>query len=234
MKHLSYLFLILFFIDFIVDTVIAPGEIESLRYISKGSLMLLLLAFFITEASAFTTKDNSAYIKLMCGALIFSFLGDIFLVKDGSLNFMLGLASFLIAHIFYILLFYRISPFNDKSSLLFWVSGIVILSYIVILNYLFHLQATAQGLLLPVMLYSFILGAMLFTAVNVNNAVMRPKPFAFYIAAGAVSFVASDSMLAFNKFYLTTPLSGSYIMLTYCLAQFFIVTGVVKFIKQRS
>jgi uncharacterized membrane protein YhhN len=146
---------------------------------------------------------------------------------------MFGLASFLIAHIFYILLFYRICLFNNKSKLLFLISGVIILSYVVILNYLFHPQVVVQGLSLPVMLYSFILGAMLFTAVNVNNAVIPPKSFALYIIAGAVSFVASDSMLAFNKFYLTSPLPGFYIMLTYCLAQFFIVTGAVKFIKQQ-
>lgn len=232
MKRLSYFLLTLFIADFIIDTLLAHRGNESLRYVSKGLITLLLIIFFITETRPLATKAVSKYIRLVCCALIFSFLGDVFLVHDSSLNFMLGLASFLIAHIFYILFFYRINSFKNKSNLLFWISGIIILSYVATLNYLFSSNVTAQGLTTPVLLYSFVLGTMAFAAINVINTARHTKSFAFYIIAGAIIFVASDSMLAFNKFYLTTPLPGFYIMFTYCLAQFLIVLGAVKLIKQ--
>jgi uncharacterized membrane protein YhhN len=232
MKRLSYILLIFFIADFIIDALLANRGDESLRYISKGLITVLLLAFFINEVRSFITKAASKYITLVCCALIFSFLGDVFLVHNSSLNFMLGLASFLIAHIFYILFFYRIHSFKNKSRHLFWISSIIILSYVVILNCLFNSNVTAQGLTIPVLLYSFVLGTMAFAAINVNNVSKRAANFTFCITAGAIIFVASDSMLAFNKFYLAKPLPGFYIMLTYCIAQFFIVMGAVKFIKQ--
>jgi uncharacterized membrane protein YhhN len=232
MKRLSYVLLIFFIVDFIIDASLANERDESLRYISKGLITVLLLAFFITEVRSFATKAVSKYVTLLCCGLVFSFLGDEFLVKDNSLHFMLGLASFLTAHIFYILFFYRIHSFKNKSTPLFWISIIIILSYVVTLNYLFNANVTAQGLTIPVLLYSVVLGTMAFAAININNTAKRSENFASYITAGAVFFVASDSMLAFNKFYLATPLPGFYIMLTYCIAQFFIVMGAVRFIKQ--
>ncbi len=230
MKRLSYLLLIFFIADFIADALLANKGDESLRCISKGLITILLLAFFINEVRSFTTKAVSKYIGLVCCALVFSFLGDVFLVHNSSLNFMLGLASFLTAHIFYILFFYRIHSFKNKGKPLFWISGVIILSYVVTLNYLFNSNVAEQGLTIPVLLYSLVLGAMAFAAININNT--TKQSFAVYITAGAIIFVASDSMLAFNKFYLAKPFPGFYIMLTYCIAQFLIVMGAVKFIKQ--
>jgi uncharacterized membrane protein YhhN len=232
MKRLSYVLLFFFIADFIIDALIANRGDKSLRYISKGSITVLLLAFFIIEVRSFKTKAVLKYIRPVCCAPIFSFLGDEFLVSNSSLHFMLGLASFLTAHIFYIIFFYRIHSFKSKSKPLFWISAIIILSYIVTLNYLFSANVSAQALTVPVVLYSAVLGAMAFAAININNATKRSETFALYITAGALFFVASDSMLACNKFYLTTLLPGFYIMLTYCIAQFFIVMGAVKFIKQ--
>jgi uncharacterized membrane protein YhhN len=232
MKRSSYFLLILFVTDFIIDSLLANNGNESWRYISKGLITLLLLAFFIIEVGTYTTKAVSKYITPACCALVFSFLGDIFLVKNSSLSFMLGLASFLIAHIFYILLFYRINSFKNKNNALFWISGVIIFCYVIMLNYLFRSNVAEQGLTVPVLLYSLILGLMVFAAININNTAKYAGPFVFLIIAGAIIFVSSDSMLAFNKFYLTTPLPGFYIMLTYCLAQFLIVLGAVKFIKQ--
>jgi uncharacterized membrane protein YhhN len=232
MKRFSYFLLIFFIADFIIDALLANNGNESLHYVSKGLITLLLLAFFIIEVRTHASKPVSKYITLICCALVFSFLGDVFLVKNSSLCFMLGLACFFIAHVFYILFFYRINSFSKANNALFWISALIILSYVITLNYLFRSNVAEQGLTVPVLLYSFILGLMVFAAINTNNAAKYSGPFAFYITVGAIIFVSSDSMLAFNKFYLATPLPGFYIMLTYCLAQFLIVFGAVKFIKQ--
>ena len=49
--------------------------------------------------------------------------------------------------------------------------------------------------------------------------------------AGAFLFVVSDSLLAINKFYQSFEMAGIIIMLTYGLAQLFIVHGAVKYIN---
>jgi uncharacterized membrane protein YhhN len=48
---------------------------------------------------------------------------------------------------------------------------------------------------------------------------------------GAILFVASDSLLAFNKFFSAFNYSGLIIMLTYGLAQLFITEGAVRYIN---
>jgi len=45
------------------------------------------------------------------------------------------------------------------------------------------------------------------------------------VLAGAWLFMASDSILAFNKFHTAIEYSGPLIMTTYILAQFLIVEG---------
>ena len=223
----------LFIIDFIIDSVFAAYADNSWRYVSKGLLMPLLFAFFASGINIYSgTNNNAKYIRLIGFALLFSFLGDIFLIEDSSLNFMMGIAAFLIAHVFYIIFFCRIQPFKRKNSLSILISGFIILSYVVLIDYLFWPLITKQSLTMPVVTYSFFLGTMLFTAVNTINTEKKPKDFMVYLIAGAMLFVASDSILAFNKFYLTQQIPGFYVMLTYCIAQFLIVNSAIKFIKQ--
>jgi len=115
MKPLSSVLLILFITDFIADVIVAQTGNESVRYFTKGLLMPLLFAFFIAEVKGFARGNNLKYVKFIGLALAFSFAGDMFLVSSNSWNFILGIASFLIAHIFYILLPLR--PQLRKSAL---------------------------------------------------------------------------------------------------------------------
>ncbi len=225
MKRLPAALLVLFIVDFIADSFIAASYNNNFRYVTKGLLMPLLLAFFI---AGIKTVDKK-YIIQVCFALLFSFLGDVLLVKDGSLYFMLGIAAFLIAHIFYIILFCRIQPFSKKNGVFILISGAAILCYVALLDFLFWPNITRQSLAIPVITYSIVLGAMLFTALNVTNKKGVPKKIITSLVLGAALFVLSDSIIAFNKFYLSTPVNGFYVMGTYCLAQFLIVNGAMKF-----
>jgi uncharacterized membrane protein YhhN len=51
---------------------------------------------------------------------------------------------------------------------------------------------------------------------------------ALFFIIGATLFVASDSLLAFNRFRESFNLAGVSIMTTYILAQLFIVTGAIR------
>jgi uncharacterized membrane protein YhhN len=234
MKPFSYVLLILFIIDFIADVIVAKTGDESARYFTKGLLMPLLFVFFIAEIKSFARGNDLKYGRYISLALAFSFAGDMFLVNDHGWNFILGIASFLIAHIFYILFFYQVKSFTKKNRVFLVITGLIIAGYVVLLNYLFRPIVTEQQLTIPVIAYSVILGTMLFTAVNVSKSTLQSKVLAYYIITGAIIFVASDSIIAFNKFYLTTPVPAFYIMLTYCLAQFLIVTGAIQFIKKET
>ena len=47
------------------------------------------------------------------------------------------------------------------------------------------------------------------------------------VLIGAISFIASDSLIAINKFAFAIPFSGVWIMTTYIVAQYLIVEGIL-------
>ena len=53
-------------------------------------------------------------------------------------------------------------------------------------------------------------------------------PGNLYVFFGAIAFVISDSILAINKFYAPFEKSSFFIMLTYLVAQYLIVVGILK------
>lgn len=234
MKRSSGIILVLYFIDFILDSIIAAYADNNLHYLSKGLLMPLLLAFFLTETRTYISSINKKYIRFICFALIFSFFGDLFLIGESSLHFMLGIGAFLMAQVCYVVFFTSIQPFLKKHVLFLFVSGIIILCYLVILNYLFYPVVKQQSLLIPVLAYSLVLGLMLFTSVKLFHAKQLSKTARLLFIAGAIIFVASDSMIGLNSFYLPDALPGFYIMVTYCLAQFLIVSGAIEFVKDNK
>src|SRR5690242_16243095 len=135
MKRLSFVLLILFILDFVIDAFIANAGYAPGRYISKGLLMLLLLAFFLNEIRGYGTIANRKYINLICGALVFSFAGDIFLVGESSLNFILGIGGFLLAQLCYVAFFYSVRPFARKNFVFLFIVALIIFAYLVVLNY---------------------------------------------------------------------------------------------------
>jgi len=63
---------------------------------------------------------------------------------------------------------------------------------------------------------------------------LRNKGAGNWMLAGALLFVISDSVLAINKFYQTFEMAGAIIMLTYGLAQLFIVQGAIKYLRSNQ
>lgn len=112
---------ILFFWFFLlIDIVFISINQESLRIFSKPFILISLLIWYLNKKS---TLNKSV---LVIAALIFGWLGDIFLMNAGSLFFMLGLVSFLIAHIFLTIKFFKIQPFKFNKSTLFIFSFLLL------------------------------------------------------------------------------------------------------------
>ena len=232
MKRSEAVLIILFICTFIIDSFLAgTGNLEG-RYLSKGLLMPLLLVYFFVATNTSVNDDVSKSKLYIYCALLFSCIGDIFLLGQGSLNFMCGIGAFLIAQVFYILFFITVRRLHKNNTVFIFVAAIFILAYLITLNSLLWQKVHAQQFVIPVFAYSIALGLMLFAAINTYNATLRNN-IARYFISGAIIFVLSDSMIALNNFYLTKPLPGFYIMFTYCLAQFLLVTGAVKFIRQQ-
>lgn len=94
---------------------------------------------------------------------------------------------------------------------------------------LFYLLKDGLGnMLIPVFVYMIVILMMAITAFLRQQKVFKKSFILVFI--GAILFIISDSILALNKFYMPVRFSSVSIMLTYAVAQFFIVMG---FLKQR-
>ena len=152
--------------------------------------------------------------ELILAALFFSWLGDVLLMLPDEDFFMGGLAAFLSAHVCYIWIFSREATYHPLRVLPF-------LMYVALL-----LAGPLHGNLpenLQIPLYSYVV--VITTMGIVASLRSTQRPGYELILIGSILFILSDSFLALNKFSSPLPLSGLWVMLTYGLAQYFIVKG---------
>ena len=198
---------ILFFLILAIEIYFSSTDQSSLVKLTKPLLMPILMFM----AFQMGLKARNLYL-----ALFFSLLGDIFLMFGGEIYFMMGLGSFLIAHLFYIWLFKRDFQFNWLRALPFLI---ITSSY-----FLFIKSGIEQNLLLPVAIYCLVI-----TFMGIFAASRKTNQYSYFIVLlGSILFIISDSLIAFNKFYTPLPLSSLWVMSTYGLAQFLIVLGWSK------
>lgn len=151
---------------------------------------------------------------IILAALFFSWLGDVLLMRSGEGIFMGGLAAFLSAHVCYIWLFSRGATFHPLRVLPF-------LMYVGLL-----LTGPLNGKLpenLQIPVYSYVI---VITSMGIVASLRNTQRVGYeLVLVGSILFILSDSFLALNKFSSPLPLSGFWVMLTYGLAQYFIVKG---------
>ncbi len=153
--------------------------------------------------------------KLLGIGFLFSDLGDILLELDRSAYFVFGLAAFLIAHIFYITVFIRKPVLKKPRSIIVFV----IIAYGLVLGSI--LIPHLGSMMIPVVAYLIVILAMgISAALGSNNHLL--------IIAGACLFIASDSIIAVNKFLMPVPFSSLWIMTIYYSAQCCIISGALK------
>ncbi|WP_339919957.1 lysoplasmalogenase [uncultured Flavobacterium sp.] len=205
--------------------IILLGHDDIAWYIKPFLLPFLILAVYFH--SDFTSK------KYLLTALSFSWLGDIILLfaDRDEMYFIMGLIAFLLSHITYILLFNKqIKPKNTKNKAIFWIGATAIMAYLIIM--IAVLLPSLGDLTIPVFLYALVISTMLLFAFK--GFLIWRTPANWYILVGAIIFVSSDSILAFNKFYEPVVLSSFLIMITYLAAQYLIVSGILKLNKKNN
>jgi len=170
--------------------------------------------------------------RILLNALIFSWIGDVILIfaDIAEIYFILGLVSFLIAHITYCVLFNKqIIGEIQINKVLFGLGSLVIAFYLTAI--ILVLMPNLGDLKIPVIVYAAVISTMLLFAFN--GYLIWKKPGALYIFLGAITFVISDSILAFDKFHAPIEKSSFFIMLTYLVAQYLIVVGIIRLNAQK-
>ncbi len=192
---------------------------DSLRDFSKPLILLSLLVYFGINGRHL---KRSTYM-LMLSALFFSWMGDILLKYEAvsSSFFIYGLLAFLTAHVLYSLLFLK--KWNKKASKYFWLVLLLLALYGIVLFML--LKEGLGSLMVPVFVYVL---AILFMAVAAFRRKGSVNTDSFKLVFwGALFFIASDSILAVNKFLGSVPYVHILVMGTYATAQFLITKGVL-------
>lgn len=197
-----------------------------LRNITKPlTLMVLILWFSISGGWQGRTA-------LLGVGLLFSLAGDIFLLKSILMvrpgMFLLGLFSFLVVQILYIVVFNKTLPSVNLASVGLLVL-IAIVTYFAARHILKGLRRTPEGKKqqAPLILYLVAISLMFFSA---SYTLFSPEwvlLHAVLVASGALLFYVSDLVLAVDAFVKPYKFAGILITVTYHLAQAAIVSGVL-------
>lgn len=166
---------------------------------------------------------TSFLFRAMMAALVFSTLGDVLLMFSGQLFFLLGLFSFLMAHVFYIGAFVSVAGFKNGFLARNPLWSLPFLTFPVLLL-IFLWDGIPAGMSVPVAIYAGVIAVMALSVLNLKGRIVVPVFTSLF--AGALFFMLSDSLLALNKFGQPFEGAGMAIMVTYILGQFLLVRGV--------
>lgn len=197
------------------------GQILEIDLITNSSKVLIIPALM-----GYVWKGQSPS-RLYLIALFFSWLGDLFLIPEGNLFFVTGIAAFWLTQIIYCRLMLKhlggslLRQLKKQKALL---PLLLLGGYLGFMLFLMFLQL--GPLQVPVSLYAATLTITGFLGVLL--ALEKGEKYTFYLAVGCLLFVVSDSMIAFDAFYFKQKVFGLWVMATYIPAQFLIATFLAK------
>ena len=201
-------------------TLSALGMVD-LHLVFKPATMAIAIIFVATRA--ISTGAIGRFDALLLAALVFSLGGDVFLMLPGDQplwglpTFILGLGSFLVAHLFYIVLFRQGQPWFPSKRALLVVLGVGAAMYAIVWGGL------GNDTVLKIAVAAYVTVISLMTAQAIGRAVTLGDSASRWVAVGACVFMVSDSLIAINKFVTPVALSSLWILVTYYCAQMLIV-----------
>jgi uncharacterized membrane protein YhhN len=163
-----------------------------------------------------SASTSSLYAWLIVAGLLFSLAGDILLMLPSD-RFAAGLASFLVAHLFYITAFAADAGFGSAPlALLPFVLGSAALYPL--------LRPNLGRLEIPVLLYMLVIAVMAWQAVA--RWLVVGQLGALLACIGAVLFVVSDALLALDRFHRRLPAAPALKLGTYFSGQWLIALSI--------
>lgn len=189
-----------------------------LHYIGKPLTTLLILWLALSAQPAVDAR----YRRAVLAGLVLSLIGDVFLMLPGD-HFVPGLVAFLLAHVCYIVAFAPGSGGKARAV------GFVVVALVAGGNLAGLLPRVDDALRIPVLAYVAVLATMAAFALarTWTPAVVHALPRSARLAAiGAVLFMVSDSLLAWDRFAGGVPASALLVLGTYYAAQWCIARSV--------
>lgn len=206
----------------VVGAIQISGELWEIHILADAAKSALMptLALYLWRSEI----HNEARYPLFMG-LFFSWIGDLLLINGSDqFYFLLGMLSFFLAHVAYILTFSRAGANWTESRPLK-----IFMIFIALGGAYFNFCQLSPGLgdmTIYVLAYTIIIIAMMiFAALRMGGTNNYSLVLAF---GGALLFVLSDSIIGYSRFVSPIPFGHSYVMITYVLAQGSIVSGLVR------
>lgn len=188
-------------------------ELPALHFVFKP--LPMLVAIVVVAARAYSTGARARFDLYLLAALVASLAGDVFLMLPGN-YFIPGLASFLVAHLFYIALFRQGVPWFPSRRALGLTLGLGGAMYAWVWG----------GLIDPVLrvaVAAYVSVIALMVAQAIGRALVVRDASARAVGLGACLFMLSDSLIAINRFVQPLPLVSVWVLASYYTAQILIV-----------
>ncbi len=217
---------LILYIVFCVTNILAEFIDNHYLVFATKPLLLVFLSFYFYTSTLNTPSRFRRYILL---GLILSIVGDTTLMFVENPPywknfFLLGLGSFLLTHIFYLLAFLNY-PSNQKG--LVQKKTFLIIPFIIFLiaNNFILWDGIEAAMKIPVLVYSTTIVLMALSCLNLNQKITLHAWQQLFL--GVMLFVVSDTIIGLNKFNAPIPYARLLIMLFYLVGQYFIVTGSI-------
>ena len=203
----------------------------SIQYGSKLVLLPLLMLYFYVQPF-FSAAANTKYLILV--GLFGSFLGDAFLLSEAF--FIPGMIAFMTTHIFNIFFFHPLKPKIGESKTKLYVSILLLAAFCAFVY--FFLKDAMGALIYPILVYMLLISTAGIYTVRASLNEKANKIADLFWTPGMLFFIASDAVLAFNKFSWSTqsPIDhiGIVTMATYGIAQLLLVKGFQLYFAKES
>jgi uncharacterized membrane protein YhhN len=198
----------------LIDWLAIAKKWITLGYFTRPGVILALLAWF-SQVGGF-----NGWLAWFAVGLVFSLAGDILLKIPGE-RFHAGLASFLVAHLAYLIGFNAtLPPLNAPFlilAILVAITGIQI-----------YMRLAARGISrLHVLVYGCVLCLMLLSAlISMVRTEWLYGP-ALLVSSGALMLFTSDTLLAWDRLVASLPNGKLWMRITYQMGQILLIMGVV-------
>jgi uncharacterized membrane protein YhhN len=176
----------------------------------------VLKAIPVSTLLVLVLRDLRGFVRIcLVGALLGSVCGDILLDLPSTKVFIFGLVAFLVGHLFYTVLFFRHAKRPDGFDKLM-IAALVVLAGVMIWIF----RGITPALYGPVVLYILVIITM-----SIGALLVPAKNRMLFM--GALLFIASDVVLAVNKFLIVIPYGRVINISLYFIAQFIIIMAAM-------
>lgn len=191
-------------------------------YITKPLVLLGLIVFFLTQG-----EFNATRLPFLLG-LVFSLIGDIFLIPPGTRWFIAGMGAFSLTQLFYIWGFNVSLP----STPVLIIGIVALFAGVLVLHLTVDRFAAASKLKKSLLPFLKGYAALVLTmAISAMMCLARPgwSDLAAVLAGiGGILFFVSDAMIGLDKLDRRLPKYKFWIILSYHLGQFLIVAAITQ------